>query len=391
MINVRQIEHSIADVGHDIVDDAQEGYHHLGPSAPFIIGAGVLLLYFFLTRNKTVAATSSTASTTGTGTTSTDGTSGSTTNSTDATQIAAGTSLAQQFSTLLTNAFGGLNTKLDAGYAANDAGFQNTTSEINTLGNTLAANATAQQTQYANMFSTGVGNLASLVTAGSTAEQNGFAATGSAVSALGSDIQNEINASNAATKQATDTILSGVNANTGTLANIANMINTVINAGTQIYNAVNTQAGATDQAIANSQVAIAAKIDAGNQAQVAQLTTLSSNLSGLLNNSQTAITSAISAIGTKIDSFSSTYGPNINSNLQGEYYNIGAHSLAACYDNGGISVNCAEDQGRYEAGTNDVNQTWIKNYLTTTYSSCLANGKFDAVCVGKQIVNGTTR
>jgi hypothetical protein len=70
-----------------------------------------------------------------------------------------------------------------------------------------------------------------------------------------------------------------------------------------------------------------------------------------------------------------------------DYYKLGSSGLAACYDNNGISVNCAETQGRYEAGTNDTNQSWIINYLKTTYGSCLLNGKYDAVCVGKVIAN----
>lgn len=115
----------------------------------------------------------------------------------------------------------------------------------------------------------------------------------------------------------------------------------------------------------------------------AGLSTLATNLAGNVSSAETALQSAITANGTAINN-------NFNSRDIGMFDLLGHESLADCVQGTNVSQFCTNSIGASEAsvaGVNFNNPSAVKQYVSSTYSSCAKGQGYDPVCVGKIIAN----
>lgn len=146
---------------------------------------------------------------------------------------------------------------------------------------------------------------------------------------------------------------------------------------------------ASDMASQNS--ALSSRIDTGAANNASAIANIGNSLSALFSSFTSAIQANINNLGTRIDTVGqsvSAIKTSTDKLSTADYYGLGSHGAAACFNNNGLSVRCLENQGRYEVGTHDNDQSWVKNYLQQKYGNCLQNGSYDAVCVGKIIASG---
>lgn len=133
---------------------------------------------------------------------------------------------------------------------------------------------------------------------------------------------------------------------------------------------VSSQVASIGTAVQTQGEATATKLHADNLLFAQQLSSLDLKFSSLFQ-----------GVNARLDT-SATAEKNLST---ADYYKLGSSGASACFDAGGLSVHCLQDQGRYEVGQHDGDQTWVKNYLSTTYGDCLQGNRYDAVCVGKVI------